>query len=305
MMSNEPDGVSDSLNILDDIAKRRREEVQTQSAKPLPDFIESITQTEVRYIFRPDDLPLGQVDAAKLVESVIGSYGVQLDSLDIGELLQTVPRERLLKMDDNEVLALLLRSSGSKKLRFIGGKFPLKFDFVPIRSISIDFESIHVSVAGISDVAETVTQETLQMIWKAAGSDRDLASILKTRAIVGYATGTRIALPFPLERLLSPRLQKHFEDHFLAGERFGAKFRGLSRRNGFNASENIVCTVAVDDLTFTVHSWDPISGSQESQDLRFAVTARDDYGTGNVRVSSTLSFSDHVRFLEILIEDLN
>jgi hypothetical protein len=58
----------------------------------------------------------------------------------------------------------------------------------------------------------------------------------------------------------------------------------------------------MDDLTIHISRFNPITGSAEDSNLRFSVTANNDYRSGRVRVTSELPYEQHIEFLASLFK---
>ena len=295
----------DSIELLGNLAQKRRQEVQEESVRPQPSFLESIDRSMTMYYFRRRVLPLAQLDTDNFLAFVKGNYGCILDSPDRSQLRNKVSTEELLSLSDEEILQRILVQTDSKAFSLSGGKFPLKMktDFVPILSISVNFEYIAAEVAGITQVATTIVEEIFQLLSAAAGSDKRADDAAELRIVARYGTATRVALPFPAEHLMSDELNGFIRNRLLDGEKLAARTRPLTRKNNFSPAD-VSAVVTFDDLTLTAHTQDKQTGHGESHDLRFSVTARSDHGAGNILVSSTMNYDDHIRLLELLIDDL-
>lgn len=304
-MTNSEQERRGSVDLLGELAKKRRREVQEESIRPQPAFLESIELSRSMYWFRPVVIPLGQVDPAVFLNYISHSYGSMLDPPDRGRLFGILSKEEILAASDEEILGKILTRTDRKNFSFSGGKFPLKMktDFVPIRSIDINFECISVEVAGITQVATTIVEEVFQLLAAAAGSDKKADDAAQLRTLAAYGTATRISLPFAFERFVNDKINGFIHDQFLNGRNFAARTRTLSRKNNFEPTD-VYAVITLDDFILQVNTQDKRTGANESSKVRFTVTAKDDYGTGSVLVSSTMKYDDHIKCLELLIESL-
>ncbi|WP_232666263.1 hypothetical protein [Pseudonocardia sp. TRM90224] len=291
------------VDLLGELAHRRRQVVQEESARPNPDFLESIEGSRASYYFRPVALPLAQVDVPLLLRLVEESYGSILSSPDRGLLHSLVSREELFSASDEEALKLILRLTDRKQFALTGGKFPLQLrtDFVPIRSIVVNYECVSVEVAqGSTPVAAKIVEEVYQMLCISAGTNKRSDEIALLPTLIRYSTSTRVSLPFPAEHLMSERLSTFINDHIIGGETFAGRTRSMSRKNNFDAPD-VASVVTFDDLIITISTFDLRTGSGESHDIRFSVTSIDDHGMANIRIDSPFSFDDHIRLIELMV----
>ncbi|MFG2757355.1 hypothetical protein [Streptomyces wuyuanensis] len=202
-------------------------------------------------------------------------------------------------MSTNDALKELMRLNDSDVvIAFEGGKFPTQYDFVPLLSMQFNFESIVSRVAGQSVVADAMAKEFAEMIWASCGVTKRWEEMSEKLQMVAYATATKVNLGFPLERLLSDAARAFLEEQALSGDKYGAEMGTLSARHSFGKSGNISVVSFADEIHIAFKKFDHDTGRGEDNLIKFSVTARDEYGTGIVSVSSHLSYERHVEFLE-------
>ncbi|NUK57932.1 hypothetical protein HRW10_11645 [Streptomyces lunaelactis] len=236
-----------------------------------------------------------------MIEIMHDTYGARLAQLNVAPLLNKFSGEQIAHMCTDDALKELMRAKDSDVvIRFEGGKFPIQYDFVPLLSMEFNFESITARVAGQSVVADVVAKEFAEMIWTSCGVTKRWDKISEKLQMIAYATATKINLGFPLEELLSNSVRIFLKEQALAGNKFAAEMGTLSARHSFGKSGNVSVVSFVDEIHIAFKKFDQETGRSEDNLMRFSVTARDEYGTGIVNVSSHLSYGQHVEFLEQL-----
>jgi hypothetical protein len=295
------EGLSQMSQLISSVARERRERLREEMTRPQPDFILNVSQSEVFQTFELRMMPLAQADPSNFVHSVEETYSCRLAPLDLAPLLGVMSGDELVKLDPGEALERLFRlDSAEFTLSFKNGRFPTRYDFVPIRSISLNYESILVSVQGVSAVAEVVASEVAELLWAAAGVVKrwdDIEGGLQQKA---YATGTKVDLGFPLEALLKSPVQDFVTEDIASPNGFGASMGGLKKRHGFKAAPSYAIAATIDELHLKVNRFDTLTGQEWESYLKFSVTSRGDHGQGVCLVSSQLSYENHVSLLEAL-----
>jgi hypothetical protein len=122
--------------------------------------------------------------------------------------------------------------------------------------------------------------------------------------LVGYATSTRVQLDFPAERLLSSTLMDAVNDNLTGGLGLAKKIgqeRGPKRKN----SETYVAVATMENLVIEVAKFDAMTGVSYPSKVSFSVTAKNDHGTGRLRVASELKYDDHVALLDAIISQIS
>ncbi|MFF1338116.1 hypothetical protein ACFVYT_09415 [Streptomyces sp. NPDC058290] len=294
----------DGLQEISEMARERREKVTEGLEATQPDFILEVLQSEVRIVLHPPmGLPFTEIDPTDLAHRMEDTYGSTVGPIDLGPLLQQTGREELAKISMDDALKRLVKlQNGHVVLRFAGGKFPVKYDFVPLISTVIDFESILVRASGTSSVAELVGQEVAEMVWASAGAEKRWTEIQSKLQLVGYATATKVDLGFPVEKLVSADLDKFFTEQVLAGEKFAGAMGDRSYRHNYRPSREFFGNVHLDELHMRVKKYDPLTGDSDTFMVKFSVMARGDYGRGLVRITSELPYDTHVHFVKLLRE---
>jgi hypothetical protein len=303
-MSENPISPASEGDLISELAREtreRREIAVRESVRPRPKFIESVDMSEVLYVGRPPAFPLTLIDVAKLNEALRSQYQLEMADLDLSPLLTKLSRDQLARMDEVELLKRLAREPNAE-LKWVAGRFPLRDDFVPIRMIEINFESILVSVAGVSQVAEVIAKEVLELMWQIAGTKKRFADLDPLMSLVAYGTGTRLNLDqAPESLLLNPALVQFLDANLAEGSKYAASM-GRTRLSVDRATTKISAVASLDDLVLRVSRFDPASGYAEQSSVKFSVTAQNDYGSGRLLVSSTLPYEEHVQFLVELFQ---
>jgi hypothetical protein len=195
---------------------------------------------------------------------------------------------------------------GSPELNFKAGRYRVSdFEFIPILTVQINFESVHVAVRGISRVAESVAQELVETVSASAGASRSWAGIEPEVQLVGYATRTRVNLsPNAFEALLSPGFRVFLDEQITGGARYGAHAGAYNARHGLQPPPRAQLTAALDDVVLLLTLFDPDTGNSNQARLGFSVMTRSDYGSGIVSVSSQLPYELHIEMIGALIAAL-
>lgn len=290
------------LELIGDLAKSRRAQVEEQSKRPVPAFIESVEHAEVAYVFNPTSLPFREMDPQAFIGHVNEAYSAQLTPLDIGPLLKTMSREEVLQLTEGELLRRLLRTNASQ-LSFEQGRFPLRNEYTVIRSIELNWESIIVRVAGISDIAEAIVSELAEFMWRAAGVKKNWADIARGAMLVGYGTSTRIQLPVPAETLMNPKLYSFLQGNLVGGKNY-ARSLGRVRPQSTPEEGQIAAVATFDELHLQIDKFNMRTGASEEAPIRFLVTSRSDFGTGRLLATTNMKYEAHVSFLADLFAAL-
>jgi hypothetical protein len=297
--------VPESPPSISELARERRSLAGREASRVLPSFVTEITQAEVRYTIDPLYLPVSFLDAGKLIRTLHEVYGLTLSSLDLSPLTKSGQGElsSLSELTGEELIARLLREGGA--VGFNTGRFPTgPDDFVPIRTISFNYESVFTSVQGVGEIADLLAQSVVEILWACADASKRWEQIEPHVQVKVHGTGTLIDLGFPFERLMNPDLQVFLDANLAAGRGFGAEMSRLLARDDFRGAPEAVLTWALDDFTLRASRFDPRNGEAASSSVVFAVSTRSDYGSGRVLVTSELSSSAHIEFLGQLIASI-
>lgn len=292
---------SDVVDPYADLARKRRESVEKEAQAPKPSFVTGVEHSEVVYNFHPAALPFVDVDPTVLSEQLKADYDLTLGRTDFSPLLKSIAREQLLQMDEAEILRRLVRSRDTI-LQFEGGRFPLRNDFVPIRSVDVSWESILVRVGGVSRVAEVVAGEVIETMWRLAGAQKRWQDIQEHIQMIGYGTTTRVQLPFLAEKLMNPLLTRAFKDSLSTGSEY---VREMGRVRRGNDGVETIAVSTLDELHVEVSKFDPATGTNSQNLVRFSVIAKSDHGTGRLSISSHLPYELHIRWLSELFDALS
>ena len=283
------------------LALQRRQDAEAQSLRPRPDFIDSIERTSVSYTFDPSALPYKHVDAIRLNSEIESRYGSQLEA-DFSPLLSSMDEKDFGLLGQDERLQKLTKTSKSS-LQWSGGRFPLRDDFVGINLIFINRERIVVSVSGVSQVAETIAKEIIEIMWSISGSKKTYADVEKLLQLKAFTTQTRLLLGFGPERLLNKSLINFLNAQLASGANYAASMGKIKQNYTFDSSLSAV--VSLDDLTIRVAKFDAISGYYEPCEIQFSVTAQSDYNTGRILAITEMPYEEHVELLENLFKELD
>jgi hypothetical protein len=284
-------------------AQEREQLTQQAAQRELPTFVLAIEQSEARYTIPPRLLPIAHVDYEKL--RVILSEKWQLspdpEYTKLGGILASMPRDQLGQVPESELMRRLLKSS-RPEIGFELGRYPLSdFEFVPVLGVQITRESVLVSVAGISQVAEYLVTEMVQAIWASAGVMRPWSDIEPEVQARGYATKTKVDLGAATEQLLNPKLIDFFNNEVLAGAQFASHMGLYLARHDNKPPPQAVTTYALDDLQLKFATFDPATGTTTNSKITISVTSLADYQSGIVSVASELPYDVHIQCLEQLI----
>jgi hypothetical protein len=283
-------------------AQRRREEAQKEAQRENPDFILDVEQSEVLYTVPPRLLPLRYVDYGRLSRQLGEKWGLAIDSSGTryDTLLVSHSREQIASMTEDEMMHSLLRSE-QPDIMFRSGKYAVSdLDFVPIRLVRLNFESVLVSVAGVSRIAEAVAEEVFETISASAGAARSWRTIEPFVQRAGYATRTKVQLGVPFEAMLGPATQTFLKEEMVAGPNYASHLGLYYSHNGLGPAPQAMTTYALDDLVLHFAWFDPQTGTSAHSDIRFSVTSKGDFRSGIVSVSSELRYDIHVECLRRL-----
>lgn len=295
---------ADRSDALSELARQRREEVARDSDRPKPDFLQSVEQSEVIYSFDLSGVPFRQMDIRAVSDQLDEAYGVQLDGPDFSPLLSVMTREQLVASDESVLLRKLVSLNNPGTIKWKDGRFPLRDDFIEIRSITLNYEAIQVNVAGESEVAELVAKETMELIWRLAGSKKSFDTDLKPLVLLtAYGTRTRLQLGYGPEVLLNQALLDFFDANMSKGRKF-AKSMGRQKTNELPSLQDVQAVTSMDSLTLKVHWFNPATGYTEDCDIEFDVTARSDYRTGRISCTTRLPYDRHMELLTALFGEL-
>lgn len=284
-------------------AQQRHADAQREARREHPEFVLDIDVSEVIYTMPPRVLPLQHIDFERLTTQLYDKWGLVPDpsNLKLDAFLESRSLEEVAAMRKLELMQQLVRSN-DPNVAFSSGKYPVSdFEFVPVLSVRLNFESVIVKVAGVSRVAEVVAAEAVEAVWAAAGAARPWSAIEPHLQRVGYATGTRIDLGTPFEALLSAPTRTFLDEQMIAGPRYAAHMGHYHARPTLGPRPNAVCTYALDEVILRVSWFDPETGLNSTTNMKFTVTSKADYRSGIVRVWSELPYDIHVACLTGLI----
>jgi hypothetical protein len=284
-----PDDAGDAIS---EIARERRLAAERESTREKPAFLTGIEQSEILYTFRPLAMPYSTVDPVALSAKLEDIYGLRLARLDLSPLLNKMSKDQVLHLETSEALKAIVRAPESQ-LRWEDGRFPLRNDFVGIRGVSINFESILVVVAGVSEVAEVVAQEIVELMWRLSGAKKAWQDVQQGLMLTGYGTATRVDLGFASESLLAREFTDFLRDKLENGPSY-ARYMG---RQATPDEQSVVAVSGLDELHMKVSRFDPSAGNSSTSMVRFSVTARSDFRRGRMLVTTEMPFDKHMDFL--------
>jgi hypothetical protein len=211
------------------------------------------------------------------------------------------PLARTVNIDDDELGSLLLSDLSDRRLEFENGRFQkTASDFDVIKSLSFNYESIHVNVGGVGEVAELVVADAAEMVWASTAVAKRWTEIKQGVQLISYGTATYVDLGFPFEDLLHNDLNKFFKAQVIDGTKYASAMGAYSIRNSFKKTPSISAIYGLDDLTIKVFLFNTITGRSESVQIRFSVTSKDTIGTGIVLVVTEMPFETHINFIDTL-----
>jgi hypothetical protein len=292
-------------------SRQRQESTQREAQRERPPFILDIERSEVAYTLSPKFLPLAHIDYEAFIKLLEQKWSLSLDVSSVKldpTILQRIAGEG--HSTDDALGGAIVRhalQTGKPELSFIKGRYPLpKSEFVEIPAVTLNFETVLVSVSGISQIAEAVAQEIVELVNATAGADRRWEAVSGEVQVVGYATRTKVNLgsEAAFEHLLSPTLLTFIENHVESGEQFGAHAGGYYARNQLAPAPKPIVSVGLDDLTLRISNYDDVTGQVRQSDLRFSVMSRSDLRSGRVSISSELPYDVHEACIEALIQTL-
>lgn len=292
-------------------SRKRRESTKKEVERERPQYILEIEQSDVAYTLPPPMMPLVHVNYREFAQAMRDEYGLELDLSSVKldpMIMQQISKEVETSGEDLE--AALMRHAlkdRESELTFRGGRYWLtRTEFVPINAVKINFESVIVSVGGIEKVAEAVAAEIFDLTSLSAKFGRSWSQIQDQIRVVGYATKTRVDLGSEnaFERLLSPQVLDFMDSEMVAGERFAAHYGSYHARDNLEAPPEDFTSLsfALDDLHFYISQFDKRTGMLRQGQIRFTVTGRGDYRSGEVAVWSEFPYRIHEQFLGQLIE---
>jgi hypothetical protein len=297
-------GATDAIDSISELARQRRALAEQQSERPIPDFIRSVESSEVIYYFFPSALPFRQLDLAAVSAALSSLYEVQIQGPDLSPLLKTLTLEQVMELNEEERMARLVRVT-DVAIEWTNGKFPLRDDYVPIRTIAITYEAVQIAVSGVSEVAEVIAKEVVELLWQLAGSKRKYADVEKHLKLVGYGTATRLELGYGPECLLNPKVMEFLDSNLSNGSRYAESMGIVPVRSGTETKRQVNAVAALDDLTLKVITFDPATGYAENCEIQFSIMGTADFKTGSLRARSAQPFEKHVDLLSNLFQAVN
>lgn len=297
------DEVAVDLRAITQIAERRRQDLKQDLAKPVPEFIIAVDQAEVRYTIEPVMLPFSQMDFDVFCKRLKEKYNVTFKK-------PTLPKSLLKLTQDDEIGTaqaqdLISSDLPTEELEFVEGRLPVGTDdFVPIRSITFNSESVHVVVRGNSKVADLIVKEVVEELWASTGMPKRWDSIKPMVQMISYGTATKVNFGFPIERMLSSDVATFLNKEFIEGKRFASCMVARSARDSFKPPSDTFSMWTIQDLHLFLHVFNKVNGRPERSQFRLLVRSKDETGTGIVAAVSELPFDEHVECLSMLRDHL-
>ncbi|MDO8531504.1 MAG: hypothetical protein Q7T26_04945 [Dehalococcoidia bacterium] len=277
------------------IAAERRREAQPALDRVLPKWLLEVIQTEVVYTMNPRTFPLRVAAFSALTDLLKEKYSVSFARPTKNAAFSRTD------ITDQDIGNALIRSD--EGIRFENGRFMrTATDFDVIRSININYETIHVIVQGVREIAELIVADVAEMVWAAAGAQKRWNDIRNGIQLIGYGTATQVDLGVPFEHCLSPAVQWFCQNQLLDGEKYALETGRRSVRHQFAVSPTLNGIWALDEVTINLFLFDQRTGRSETTRLNIGVTTRDSAGTGIVRIYSELPFNKHLECIAALRE---
>lgn len=289
------------LALLSEIAEQRREILKKDLAKPIPDFVLATDQAEVAYTIEPVMLPFALMEFDAFQNELRQKYRLSFSKPSLARSLVSIADDDA-KLDSAQVRDLLDDDNlPSDVLQFTGGCFPVgRDDFVPIRSVRLNRETIHVVVQGNSKVADLMVKEIAEELWASTGTPKRWDDIKRMVQMIRYGTATKVNFGIPLEEFLSASVRSFVDRQFVHGHGYATAMTARSARDGFRPAPKTTVAWTVDDVRLSFHVFNLVNGRAESSQFRLTARSRDEVGTGIFAAISELPFDEHVACLEEL-----
>ena len=231
-----------------ELARERRESAAEQATIPPPQFVLSVQHTEAELYLEPTAIPMRYVDPETLIGLMRSNYGASLEAPDLGALIRATSLDEVKGMTELERLKAIWELPNAT-IEFRNGKLPTKYGFVPIVNITVDYERVYVSVEGITELAEAVAYEVLELLWRSAGVERKSTELGQFVRLVGFVTSTRVDFGPLMNEFLGKRFQEALDNSFVGKGRHAGANGSRSHRNEFKPPPNVMSTVTWTDLS--------------------------------------------------------
>ena len=284
------------IGVLDNEAKRRRQEVINKATKAQPSFIKSIESTTVIYTVDPDILPFSLVNPQQLVLLLNKRFQLKFSSPNYDQKLFENIGLDVSKMTEEGMLRFLLQGT-NPQIAFQNGRYPTGPDsFVFIEDVAFTKEKILVKVKGITDVAQQIASEAFAIFWEAAGAAKrwDDKAVQSNVALVNFQSVTNIQIGKPAEYLLNPVLKSYFDENIPGKDGLGPSMFSYSAYDKFQPNPQAIASWSFDRLVLKVHVFDPTTGASNTATIDIDTTAVSDRGKGVVEFTTALPFDKHV-----------
>ncbi len=299
---------AEDLQVISEIAERRREDLKQALSKPVPDFIVSTEQAEVVYTIHPNMLPYSQMDLGTLASRLRQKYHVKFQNPSLPPSFAALSNTEGAGDDAKYSAAkdLLAGAMPDEDLTFVQGRLAIgPDDVVAIRQISMNSESVHVAVTGDSKVADLVVKEVVEELWASTGIPKRWDSIYPSVQMIRYGTATKVDFGVHLEEFLSVGCRSFITSQVLDGKNFAARSVARSARDKFQPPPNTLATWTLDDLKLVFHVFNRVNGRAENSQFRLSVSTRDEEGTGIFIAISEMPFDEHVECMRALRDYLS
>lgn len=294
------DKVSGSLEEWHRQVESARSEVADDLFPELTSPIKEILRCEVQYVLDPRALPLKNLDFESLDKALRAEYGFTFvpEPLPIPDLT-----DQHLGINDLGQLRLKMEEPS---VQFSNGLLRIpEARAIAIPTLSIDTESVHCSVAGVTLAGETIIQEIVPLLWAILGVTRTWGEDLqKSHQIVRYGTSTLIRLPEQALPLLSGPFLTLLDSWTSDSDGPGARMGARSVLADWEQAEANIVRYTLDELEILFHRLSG-TGYTETSSLRLSVRARHQRGTGVLAAISELPYPEHVRLVEDIVDALS
>lgn len=290
------------LQAIENEALKRREEINLKSKKPLPKYIKSILNTTVRYTVDTELLPYSLLNPSFLINSLKEKFNLKFHKpnfsnrgLDVfGINPQNVTEEAVLEFVMNSKEPELIFKNG----RYITGPNT----FVKIEYLAFSDELVTIQIQGISDIAELIIADAVNLFWEASGGkiSWDSEDVQEKILLKSYSTFTLLDLGFDPKTLLNPSLSELFENQKGKKENYFSYMMPLSRLDDYKPSDSFISNWNFRELTLQINVFDSDTGRTNLAKLEIGTRARSETGKGIVLVSSELPYDTHIKLAEDL-----
>jgi hypothetical protein len=295
---------SESLALVTEVARKRRQEAQEKVLKAPPAFIVDVRKSEATYGFHPRVLPFQLADFTKFRRTLEHEYHLKfVVPEEVPQLMEHITTGSSRKKIDVNAIGGFLFQSDSPKALFRKGRLDMgQRRIVQIDSVLLTVEEIFVGVRGTTEAAELLIKDVAQYLWAASGIERSWEEIEPDVQSKTFGTSTRVKLGFSPEALFSDALCTFLEDSVISGPRYGRLMGRVSDRDAFGPPPQSREAYMLDELEIRVSRHDEGAFREESQSIRIGIGRRDLYGSDVVDCDTVLPYDQHCKFVQDFIQ---